>query len=63
MFKSDNTKHFGVIAQEVENAGLDELVKNDAEGIKSVDYTSLLILKIAELEKEIQSLKEQINKK
>lgn len=63
VFKSDNTKHFGVIAQEVENAGLDELVKNDAEGIKSVDYTSLLILKIAELEKEIQSLKEQINKK
>lgn len=63
VFKSDNTKHFGVIAQEVENAGLDELVKNDAEGIKSVDYTSLLILKIAELEKEIKVLKEQINKK
>ena len=61
-FKSDNSKHFGVIAQDVEKAGLEELVINDADGMKSVDYISLLILKIAELENEIKNLKEQIKK-
>ena len=61
-FKSDNSKHYGVIAQDVEKAGLTELVTNGADGMKSVDYISLLILKIAELENEIKNLKEQ-NKK
>ena len=61
-FKSDNSKHFGVIAQDVERAGLEELVDSSTEGIKSVDYISLLILKIAELENEIKNLKEQIKK-
>ena len=61
-FKSDNSKHFGVIAQDVERAGLEELVVSSTEGIKSVDYISLLILKIAELENEIKNLKEQIKK-
>ena len=61
-FKSDNSKHFGVIAQDVERAGLEELVASSTEGIKSVDYISLLILKIAELENEIKNLKEQIKK-
>ena len=61
-FKSDNSKHFGVIAQDVERANLPELVINDADGMKSVDYISLLILKIAELENEIKNLKEQIKK-
>ena len=61
--KRDGKKHFGVVAQEVETAGLGELVNTDSEGMKSVDYTSLLILKIAELEKEIKDLKNQINKK
>ena len=61
--KRDGKKHFGVVAQEVETAGLAELVNTDSEGMKSVDYTSLLILKIAELEKEIKDLKNQINKK
>ena len=58
----DGKKHFGVVAQEVETAGLAELVNTDSEGMKSVDYTSLLILKIAELEKEIKDLKNQIMK-
>ena len=62
VFKSDNCKHFGVIAQDVERAGLEELVASSTEGIKSVDYISLLILKIAELENEIKNLKEQIKK-
>lgn len=61
--KRDGKKHFGVVAQEVEAAGLTELVNTDSEGMKSVDYTSLLILKIAELEKEIKDLKNQINNK
>ena len=62
VFKSDNSKHYGVIAQDVEKAGLSELVTNGADGMKSVDYISLLILKITELENEIKNLKEQINK-
>jgi hypothetical protein len=41
---------YGVIAQEVENAGLNELVHTDEEGYKAVDYTSLFMLKIAYLE-------------
>lgn len=61
-FKSDNSKHFGVIAQNVEDVGLSDLVTTDINGIKSVDYMSLLILKIAELESEIKDLKKQINK-
>ena len=62
VFKSDNSKHYGVIAQDVEKAGLSELVTNSSDGMKSVDYISSLILKISELENEIKNLKEQINK-
>lgn len=61
VFKSDNSKHYGVIAQDVEKAGLSELVMNGSDGMKSVDYISLLILKISELENEIKLLREQIN--
>ena len=60
--KKDDSKHFGVIAQDVEKADLTELVDSDNDGMKSVNYTSFLILKIAELEKEIKQLKSQINK-
>ena len=71
-FKEDLTKRkvYGVIAQEVEEAGLDELVHTDEEGMKSVDYTSFLILRIAYLEKmighmhsKIVQLEGQINEK
>ena len=62
VFKFDNSKHYGVIAQDVEKAGLSELVTNSSDGMKSVDYISLLILKISELENEIKNLKEQIKK-
>ena len=61
-FKFDDSRHYGIIAQDVEKAGLTELVTNGADGMKSVDYISLLILKIAELENELKSLKEQIKK-
>ena len=61
-FKFDDSRHYGVIAQDIEKAGLSELVTNGADGMKSVDYISLLILKIAELENELKNLKEQIKK-
>ena len=62
-FKSDEskTKHYGVIAQDVVNAGLDNLVsKNDKEEL-SVDYVSLLVLKIQQLEDRIKQLEDKIN--
>ena len=58
---------YGVIAQELESEGLNELVKYDAAGYRSVDYTSLLILenellkrKLAVLENSITEIKEII---
>lgn len=56
-FKNTTTKKYGVIAQEVEEAGLDNLVNTSPNGEKSVDYISFLILKIAQLEEEIKELK------
>jgi hypothetical protein len=61
-FKEDNTKRkmYGVIAQEVEAAGFDEIVYTNEEGYKSVDYTSLLILRISSLERTINTLLNKI---
>ena len=53
-------KVYGVIAQEVLAAGLDNLVHMDEEGYYSVDYTSLLILKIENLQNEVGELYEKI---
>jgi len=74
-FKDDDTKRkvYGVIAQEVQEVGLNELVHTKDDGTLAVDYTSLLILKtayledfcamlngrIVELEKEIKNLKDK----
>lgn len=57
-FKNDKKKmrHYGVIAQELEAAGLDCIVTTDDKGMKSVDYTALLCLKIAMLEKRVAEL-------
>lgn len=61
-FKNTDEKAYGVIAQEVEKAGLDELVHGDASsGIKSVDYISLLVLKVAKLESMVEKLTKEIN--
>ena len=52
-FKSDENKSkmYGVIAQDVQEAGLPELVHTtDDNGTLGVDYTSLFVLKIAYLE-------------
>ena len=57
----DKVKHYGVIAQEVQEAGLDNLVKEDKDGKLSVDYISLLILKISQLENKVKELENKIN--
>jgi hypothetical protein len=45
-----------VIAQEVQDAGLNELVYTNDDGTLAVDYTSLMILKIAKLTRENDTL-------
>ena len=62
-FKDDENKNtkYGVIAQDVQKAGLDELVYEN-NGNLGVDYTSLLMLKIAYLENTIKNLTEKIEK-
>jgi hypothetical protein len=62
-FKDDENKNtkYGVIAQDVQKAGLDELVYEN-NGNLGVDYTSLLMLKIAYLESTIKNLTEKIEK-
>ena len=62
-FKNDESKRmtYGVIAQDVINRGLGELVYTDENGLLSVDYTSLMILKIKYLENEIEGLKHRLS--
>lgn len=52
-FKNDEKSRYGVIAQQIENVGLKQLVSEDASGMKSVNYIDLLILKIAALEEKV----------
>ena len=59
---SSNKIHFGVIADEVEEV-YPEFVDTNDKGIKSVNYTELLLLKIAELEKRIDILEKTTRKK
>lgn len=63
-FKDDlnKTKTYGVIAQDVLKSGHDELVHTDVDGMMSVDYTSLLIMKIAKLEQTVKEMSDEINK-
>lgn len=56
----DKTTKYGVIAQEVEEAGLNELVSEDEQHSKCVDYTSLLCLKMQAMEEKIRQLEEKI---
>lgn len=62
-FKNDDSKRqrYGVIAQDLQNAGLGNLVEVDKDGYLGVDYISFLILKIAEMDNEIKNLKNTIN--
>ena len=60
-FIDDDThrERYGVIAQDLESVGLEHLVVKGENGKKGVDYISFLILKIAQLEKEIEELKKK----
>ena len=58
--KGENGIKYGVIAQDLEENGLNELVHADEDGNKSVDYTSLLILMVKQLQNEVKELKEQL---
>lgn len=55
-------RHYGVIAQEIEKV-LPEVVKEDADGIKAVNYSEIipvLIEAIKEQQKQIEQLKGQV---
>jgi hypothetical protein len=61
---NSSTKEIGVVAQEIEKI-IPELVLEDKEGIKSVAYgniTAVLIEAIKEQQKQIEELKQQLNK-
>lgn len=58
----DNTDHVGLIAQEVEQI-VPEVVSEDSEGMKSVNYGALvgvLIEAVKELSQEVESLKAKL---
>ena len=52
-----SSQKVGVIAQELKENGLGKFTKQNDAGYLTVDYISLLCLKIAQLEKEIEELK------
>ena len=59
----DDEEHrdiYGVIAQDAEANGLNEVVYTDENGKKAVDYTSLMILKIGYLEHDNAILRQQL---
>jgi hypothetical protein len=62
-FISDKSKTttYGVIAQELRNIGMANIVHTNDEGFYGVDYTSLFILEIASLKREIQRLKNRVS--
>ena len=53
-FKDDPNKAivYGIIAQDLEERGLGDIVYTKEDGFKAVDYTSLMMLKIAYLEND-----------
>jgi len=58
-FKNDEEQrnYYGVIAQELQELGLDDVVVTDESGNLKVDYTSLLCIKCAQLSQELNILK------
>ncbi len=61
-FRKDRRKRYGVVAQEVEKAGLGSLVSEDGRGMKSVDYIGLLCLKVKMLEERMRKLERALSK-
>lgn len=63
-YKSDEekTKSYGVIAQDLEKVGLENLVVEDANGYKAVDYTALIMLELQRQRKVIAALEDRLAK-
>ena len=61
-FNNDpSKKHYGVIAQDLLDLGFNNLVKGDEKSYYSVDYISLLILKMQAMQNKIDELTKKIN--
>jgi hypothetical protein len=63
--KRDNLLNYGVIAQQLEEIGLEHMVMTSEENYKSVSYTQLipmLIGSVKELTNKIEELEKKINK-
>ena len=58
-WKESGQKSYGLIAQEIENE-YPELVSNNDNGYKSINYTSALCVLIAKLENGLDKLKEKV---
>lgn len=54
------TKSYGVIAQDLEKVGLENLVVEDTDGNKSVDYTALIMLELQRLRNKVKELEATI---
>lgn len=54
------TKSYGVIAQDLEKVGLENLVVEDANGYKAVDYTALIMLELQRQRKVIAALEKRL---
>ena len=59
-WKTDGTKSYGFIAQELEKQGYKELVNTDVEGKKTVNYSAALSLTIGKMQKRINELEQKL---
>lgn len=55
-FKGEDNKMYGIIAQDLQDVGLGELVYSKEDGTLAVDYTSLMILELARLRRDNETL-------
>jgi hypothetical protein len=55
-FKGENNKMYGIIAQDLQEVGLGELVYSREDGTLAVDYTSFMILELARLRRDNETL-------
>ena len=55
-FKGEGNKMYGVIAQDLQDAGLGEMVYSRDDGTLAVDYTSLMILQLARLKRDNENM-------
>lgn len=59
--EEDKSIRYGVIAQELEELGLNELVYEDSNGKKGVDYIGMLVLKVWQLTRDLNELRTQLD--